>query len=352
MASINSRTRKRDGRKVTVYVAQVRVKGFKATAKQFDDKAEAKAWAEEQEAALKKLRKIGGVSAELPTLTVAQLIERFLADPETKQLKYHSDLTTLLAPWAERHGSMKVRAFGPLQIVDMRNHLLNGLISPARVNRYLSAMRRCWNWGIGLLIDRAQAWPRKIMLKEPRGRVRYLSDGELKSLLKAAEAHSQAIHAAIVVSLSTGIRQGELLRLTWRDLDPAKKRLTVLESKNSTPRTVHLPSSAASVLSALKRAPVVGSRVFLKPDGKPFDKDGLAYAWRCVRDEAELTDFRWHDLRHSCASYLAQNGASLLEIGSVLGHKSPSVTMRYSHLVEGKPVTGHDKLNEKLGGGS
>ena len=53
-------------------------------------------------------------------------------------------------------------------------------------------------------------------------------------------------------------------------------------------------------------------------------------------------------LRHTCASYLAQNGANLLEIGSVLGHKSPSVTQRYAHLIEGAPVTGHTKLDDKL----
>jgi site-specific recombinase XerD len=67
-----------------------------------------------------------------------------------------------------------------------------------------------------------------------------------------------------------------------------------------------------------------------------------------VRPAAGLKDFRWHDLRHSCASFLAASGASLVEIGSVLGHRSPSVTARYAHLVAGKPVTGHAKLDEKL----
>ena len=51
-----------------------------------------------------------------------------------------------------------------------------------------------------------------------------------------------------------------------------------------------------------------------------------------MREEAELVDFRFHDLRHTTASYLAQNGATLLEIADVLGHKQIEVTMRYSHL--------------------
>ena len=89
-------------------------------------------------------------------------------------------------------------------------------------------------------------------------------------------------------------------------------------------------------------------RVLLKVDGQPFDKDALAYHWKQIREAAGLTNFKWHDLRHTCASFLAQNGATLLEIGGVLGHQSATVTLRYSHLVQGAPVTGHAALDAKL----
>ena len=78
---------------------------------------------------------------------------------------------------------------------------------------------------------------------------------------------------------------------------------------------MYLPGVAAEALKALKRADVVSVKhVFLKPDGEALDKHGLEYRWKLVRAEAGLTDFHWHDLRHSCASFLAQRGASLLEI--------------------------------------
>jgi integrase len=342
MASINSRTR--DGRKV--WLAQINVKGFQRLSRQFDDKQAAQTWADEQERSLRRLRQSGGASPELSTITIAELVERFLRDPTVKQNRSYPDQAGLLAPWTDRYGSTKVRAFGAVQIIDTRDVLLNGR-SNARVNRYVSAMRRCWNWGreVGLIDG---AWAPAVMLQEPRGRVRYLADDELDAVLRAAEAHSQAMHCAVILSIATGIRQGELLRLTWRDVDFAKGRLTVLESKNGTARSVYLPPAAAGALATLKRAPVVGASVFLKSNGQPFDEYALRGQWKRVRKAAGLKDFRWHDLRHSCASYLAQHGASLLEIGSVLGHKSPSVTMRYAHLVEGKPVTGHDKLDEKL----
>jgi integrase len=158
------------------------------------------------------------------------------------------------------------------------------------------------------------------------------------------------MHAAVLVSLATGVRQGELLRLEWKDIDFDKKTLTVLISKNTKRRSVHLPDPAIAALKELRRDGVVSlKQVFVDDDGEPADKFYLTFRWRKVRTAAGLTDFRWHDLRHSCASYLAQNGASLVEIGAVLGHSSPSITAKYAHLVAGKAVTGADKLAEKLG---
>jgi integrase len=72
--------------------------------------------------------------------------------------------------------------------------------------------------------------------------------------------------------------------------------------------------------------------------------------WKKIHKAAKLSDFRWHDLRHSCASFLAQAGGSLPEIAHVLGHRSTVVTARYSHLVKGRAVTGHRELDAKLQG--
>jgi integrase len=112
---------------------------------------------------------------------------------------------------------------------------------------------------------------------------------------------------------------------------------------------VHLNAPAVTALRDLRRTGVVGPRwVFAQDKGTQADKHYLTYRWTQVRAAAGLTDFRWHDLRHSCASYLAQHGASLVEIGAVLGHSSPAITARYAHLVAGRPVTGADALAAKL----
>ncbi len=132
------------------------------------------------------------------------------------------------------------------------------------------------------------------------------------------------------------------------DVDLEKQRLRVLLTKNNESRSVYVPAVSVEALRVLKRAPVVGQTVIANEEGQPAPKDWLEYRWRLIRDAAGLKDFRWHDMRHSCASFLAQQGANLFEIGSVLGHRSPAVTARYSHLIEGAPVTGQTKLDEKL----
>jgi integrase len=151
------------------------------------------------------------------------------------------------------------------------------------------------------------------------------------------------------VSLATGLRQGELLRLTWKDVDLDGSKVTVHITKNDDARTVFLPSIAVEALRGLKKAKVVSaSIVFLVGAGVPLTKNALEARWKIIRKNSGLQNFRWHDLRHSCASFLAQKGATLLEIGSVLGHRSPSVTQRYAHLVQGSPVTGHAALDALL----
>ena len=189
------------------------------------------------------------------------------------------------------------------------------------------------------------------MSTEPKGRTRYLSDDELTALLSAAQAHSARLHAAILTNLATGIRQGEMIRLAWADIDFDRTPARILETKNGQASAIYLPPFAVETLNALRRAGVVGARnVFLTEAGVPFDKDTLEYRWTLVRKAAGLVDFKWQDLRRSCASVLAQKGATLLEIGSVLDHKSPSVTARYAHLVQGAPVSGHAALDTELRG--
>jgi integrase len=343
--------KRRHADKSVSYLAQVRVRPFRAVARSFATLDEAREWKERTTAELKKQGARKSVRADVTKLTLRGLIVEFRKDPETTALRSLDSLETCLAWWEANYAAERVLQLGVLTLREARDRLAPGR-APATVNRYLSALRSCWNWGRAAgLIPTDHVWPPRLMLPEPKGRTRHLSDDELAALVKAAKDDSPVMHAAIVVSLATGIRQSELLRLTWADADLERQTLRVRLSKNDEARAVYLPGAAVAVLRDLKRGPVVSpTHVFLTPQGRPLQKGALEYRWWNIRPQARLKDFRWHDLRHSCASFLAASGASLLEIGSVLGHKSPSVTARYAHLVAGKPVTGHSKLDEKLAG--
>lgn len=331
------------------YLAQVRVKPFKPTSKSFPKRSDAAAWADNLERELRSKRK--AVRSDLTKLTVAQLTREFLDDPETKALRTYDSLELLIAWWVNHCGGQKALDMNVLSLREARARLQPGR-APATVNRYLSAMRSCWNWGRAAgLLPQDLLWPSRLMLTEPKGRTRFLSDDELTRLLESSAAHSPLMHAAVVVSIGCGVRQSELLRLRWADVDFERQRLRVMLSKNDEARSVYLPGAAIAALKPLKRATVVGQQIFIDANAQPVDKSWIEYRWKAIRDAAKLRDFKWHDLRHSCASFLAQQGANLLEIGAVLGHRSTSVTRRYAHLVEAAPVTGHTKLDEKLGGG-
>ena len=345
------RHKSRDGS--TTFTATVRITGYAPAAKTFPNKKAAAEWAETTEELLREQKKCGaGVRRDVAVLTIGELLLEFLADPETTKLRTFDDLHRLACWWIQEHGSTRALDFNVLVLRQAREKLHRDR-GPATVNRYLSAMRSAWNWARASgLIASDRRWPERLLLTEPRGRTRFLSDAELAALLKAAREYSVQMHAAVMTSVATGLRQGELLRLDWQDVDVGKQTLRVRVAKNDEPRQVHLPESACDALKELQTGKIraISGAVFVMPDGRRLRKSTIESRWRIVRTTAGLADFRWHDLRHSCASLLAQNGATLLQIAEQLGHKSFQMTQRYSHLVQGAALPAHAALDEKLRG--
>jgi integrase len=308
---------------------------------------------------LLRQRKDKSVRHDLPGLSIASLNGEYLKDPQALALADYKDRKRHLNWWTLKFGTVKVLDFGVIEGRAARDLLIPGR-SAGTVDRYLAAERAAWNWGRAAgLVPKDRAWPPRLMLPEPDARTRYLSDEELTAVLTEAKEHSPVMLAAVTVALATGVRQGEMLRLTWADVDFARSAIRLCArsesgrvlTKSRAARSVHLPAIAIEALRAVKADTIVSTtHVFLYRDGTPMTGDRLHHEWCDVRTAAALVDFRWHDLRHSCASFLAQHGSTLLEIGSVLGHKRAQTTLKYAHLVAGKAVTGHAALDEKLRG--
>jgi integrase len=141
------------------------------------------------------------------------------------------------------------------------------------------------------------------------------------------------IHCAVTLALATGARYSNLRMLTWDDVDFTSWRLRFRQTKNGEPRYVPVVGSAQAVLRAqFERDPTGRDWVFKGDrDNAPADLDG---PWRRVRNAAGLTGekhCRFHDLRHTTASYLTMNGATLAEVAEALGHRTLVMAQRYSH---------------------
>jgi len=331
MASIQTRTN--DGGK-TSYRARIRLKGFPTETATFDRLTDARRWAQQTEAAIKEGRYFKTTEAKRHTL--ADLVERYSREYLPAKADGASQAYQL-AWWSEQIGHHTLADVTPALVAEYRDKLAGGITrrhkrrSPATVNRYLAALSHAftvamkeWGW-----IDdnpmRKVSKPR-----EPRGRVRFLSDDERARLLEACRNSANPhLYPAVVLALSTGARQGEIMGLEWSRIDLARGVATLEQTKNGERRALPLTGLALDLLKQRVRR-IDTDLVF--PGRNPARPVELRKPWLEALKAAGIEHFRWHDLRHSAASYLAMNGASLAEIAEVLGHKTLQMVKRYSHL--------------------
>ena len=165
------------------------------------------------------------------------------------------------------------------------------------------------------------------LLKEPRGKLRYLTQLEIDRLLKELNGMVKAI---VVTALNTGMRKGELLNLKWEDVDLFNDYLIVEYSKNGESRKIPINDMLKQELMNLPR---YGDFVFSKENGDSYGNPRKAF--KSALKRAQIENFRFHDLRHSFSSLLAMSGVPLRTIADLLGHKTIQMTMRYSHLSQG-----------------
>jgi integrase len=161
--------------------------------------------------------------------------------------------------------------------------------------------------------------------------VRYLDESERARLLAVCRtAPWSRLYLLVLMAITTGARRGELLALTWRDLDLERRQAYVRTSKNGEARVLVL---VAPLLAEIERIRSRRPEDFVfASDKRPGRAMRIERAFREACSAAHIEDFRFHDLRHTAASYLAQAGASLLEIADTLGHRQLQMVRRYAHL--------------------
>jgi integrase len=353
----------------TKYRVLIRLKGFPAQSATFARKTDAKKWAQDTESAIRDGRYFK--TAEAKRHTAAEMIERYIKEKISSK-KSADDIERQLLFWRSQ--------IGAYYLSDVTTDLISGVLdklknepyfttrregektittermrSGATVNRYAAALGKClsvtvntWRW------MESSPMPHIEKQEESKGRVRFLSDEERDALLTACKASSNPyLFPVVVLALSTGMRQGEIMNLTWDDVDFKRQQITLHDTKNGERRAVHLAGPALVLLKELKQSKIRridSNLVFPGQHALNCGPASLRTAWLFALKKADIQDFKFHDLRHSAASYLAMGGASLLDIAAILGHKTLSMVKRYSHLSDShiKGVVG--AMNDRIFG--
>lgn len=267
-----------------------------------------------------------------PPVTVAQLLDAYEVDwlpqkaPTTaKQLK------GLYVRIRRELGDIPLRDLTPLILRRWRDFLTTQY-KPGMVRRYLETLSGPLTAAVreyGWLDSNPMHKIRKPAV--PPGRVRWLTAEERQRLLAACMvSRNRQLFPLVMLALATGARKMELLTLTWEDVDLERGMIRFEVTKNKEKRGVPVLGEALTILRHQAVWKTRSKWVFPRADGEAPVKVDVAWQHACRR--AGVENFRFHDLRHTAASYLAMSGASTLEIAEVLGHKTLQLVKRYAHL--------------------
>ena len=340
------------------YRAMVRLKGHKSKTATFIKRADAVTWGQETETKIKQSKYFPDRLIESEKYTLSDLLDRYKSEvlPEKRAKGQPGQLEW----WKEQLGEYKLKDLTPSLIASLRDRLIKeqsdktGRIRTcATVNRYLALLSHActiaikeWQW---MAVNPVAQISKP---REAQGRTRFLSGEERERLLVACRS-SESIHLfpIVTLALSTGMRRGEILGLSWENVDLQNRRITLLRTKNGERRVVPLVCKAYELIKNLylKLEPESKDLLFPSPNN-PKQPISIRTAWETAIKRCKIENFRFHDLRHSTASYLAMNGASLLEIADILGHKTLQMVKRYSHLSEDHKATVLEKMNKKVFG--
>lgn len=371
MATVQKR-KNDDG--TTSYRVMIRLKGHPAASATFSRLTDAREWAKKTETDMKAGRYFS--AAKLKTL--GDLFDKY-AIAAAPRLKSWEGVKSRLDWWRAQAGSEMLDTITPARIAEWRDELLatpkkygGGKRSGADVNRTIAALSSAMTHAVKELgwIERNPC-ERVTKPKEPGGRVRFLTDEELPRLLEAVRASPHPdLLPAVLLALTTGARKGEILGLRWSQIDFKRRAITLAhgETKNNAGRALPLSGEIVELLQARNKVRKIDDdRVFPSADGckelelrEPW-KVALVSAGIDVRQAtrsgrsrkdappAMTSDFRWHDLRHTAASYLTMAGVSAIEVARVLGHKTLAMSLRYSHLAPDRVTELGDKLAARMG---
>ncbi|MBS0620834.1 MAG: site-specific integrase [Verrucomicrobia bacterium] len=327
---------KKDGS--ITYHAEVRRKNAKPLRESFRTLTDAKNWVRKQESAILDGKYIPDNKARKYTLS--DLIDQYIRLHLSKFPRRLKDQASHLKWWQAQYGHKPLIEISPSLLAEAKELLLNGL-TPSKtnrtnstVNRYFSSLSRAftiafqeWQW------ISENPFRRVSKLKENAGRNRFLSKEELNMLLeRCKESKNSHLYGMVLIAASMGLRFGEIAGLRWKHIDFDNGFATLEQTKNGDVRFVPLPDQVAAYLKDLQHPKLADEFLFPSKNSKNRHPPSMIRkAFQKALQLAGIEKFKYHDLRHTCASHLAMNGATQGELMEILGHRSPAMTKKYAH---------------------
>ncbi len=344
------------GKRGTSYKVRIRKPNSPTVTKTFSSRNLAEKWARKTELAIEEGLYFDKV--ESGKHTIADLVDRYIK--EDLQRLSESDWRIRkqqLTWWKDNIGKITLNRVSPALLVDHRNKLKTETNAKGKtragstVNRYMAALSAAfgiatteWQW------MNENPFQKVRREKEPGGRIRFLSPEERTALLDACKnSKSKPLYLVVILALSTGMRQGEIMSLKWSQVDIKQKKITLLKTKNGEIRVVPLVGLASELLGSQSKIRNI-KNPYVFPGRHHTHSEFPRAGWESVVSNAKIENFKFHDCRHSAASELAMNGASLHEIAAVLGHKTLAMVQRYAHLSEQHTIAVVERMNKAVFG--
>jgi integrase len=250
-------------------------------------------------------------------------------------------------------------ALGAVTVDQLKNEAISALLEAMRrkgyasgtTNRVLILLRYVYNLGRKWRVAGMAENPTLGLCTAPDvQRDRFLTPDETQHLIRAIESDENRTAAqAIMLLLLTGGRRNEITQAKWEYVNWERRTLLVPLSKSGKPRAIALNGQALELLRAIRRTD--NPYIFPSPvNGKP--SASLFFPWDRIRKRAGLADVRLHDLRHSYASFLVNQGISLYVVQGLLGHAHSRTTQRYAHLAHETLLDAAERVSAVVNGGN
>lgn len=288
------------------------------------------------------------------------IFEEDETEPESPTFRLFVERTYL--PWAmfnkrsyqsdKWRSRVLIREFGDLQLGEITSFRIEAFKkaqregktqrgaqrAPASVNRLLELLSRILQMAIDndLITQNPCRKIKKLRLDNRRYRI--LAADEQVKLLAVCTGRREHLYYLVVLALNTGMRRGELLHLTAEDIDLGRETITVRNTKTNRDRIIPINHDAGRVIHEL---------LILRPQGRLFEMEDISRAWESACREAGIVNLHFHDLRHTFATRLADEGAHVRTIADLLGHTTTVMTSRYTHATDKANREAVVKLNRR-----